>query len=327
MQFTDFIGNDKAKQLIKYQVCSNRLPHAIIIEGEEGLGKRTFAREIALNLLCRGEEKPCRSCSQCSKVMHGVHPDVFEYSATGAPQSFKVKTVRDIIDDTYVKPNEADYKIYILGNCQGMNASAQNALLKVLEEPPEYVLFILTVTNKSALLPTVLSRCVTLKVEGVDHSIAADYVAEFCNGTDYAEVRALADMYDGNIGKMIECVQEGKLGVVSEYAIKICTAMLDKNEYELLTSCSVFSGDRAALLATLEVLRTVFRDALVYTDGSNLLSCQADVVKKLASALNKSALINLIGAVDGLREHTVKNGNNAILITKICYDFRRAINR
>lgn len=327
MRFTDFIGNDKTKQLISYQAESQRMPHAIIIEGDSGLGKRTFAREIALNLLCRGEDKPCRSCPQCSKVLHGVHPDVYEYSASGAPQSFKVKAVRDIIDDMYVSPNEADYKIYILGNCQGMNASAQNALLKVLEEPPMYVVFILTVTNKSALLPTVLSRCVTLSVEGVDNSVAADYVMEHSDCDDYDSVRSLADMYNGNIGRMLESVQEGKLGIISGYANDICTALVSNNEYDLLTACSVFSGDRANMLATLELLRTIFRDALVYTDGSDILSGQSDSVRLLATRLNKSRLIALISSVDGLRQHANRNGNNAILITKICYDFRRAINR
>lgn len=327
MQFTDFIGNAKAKQIISYQAESNRMPHAIIIEGDEGLGKRTFAREIALNLLCRGEDKPCRSCPQCSKVLHGVHPDVFEYSASGAPQSFKVNKVREIIENMYISPNEADYKIYILGNCQGMNASAQNALLKALEEPPMYVVFILTVTNKSALLPTVLSRCVTLPVEGVEHRAAADYVAEHSDGTDYDSISNLADMYDGNIGRMLESIREGNLGVISGYVEKICTALVSNNEYDLLTACSVFSGDRANLLATLELLRTVFRDALIYTDGTNVMSGRRDSVRLLAGILNKQKLIALINSVDGLRQHAIKNGNNAILITKICYDFRRAINR
>ena len=119
MNFTDFLGNEKLKEQISSLAESGRLPHAIVIEGDEGLGKRTFAREIALNLFCRSDgERPCRNCAQCSKVLKGVHPDVFEYSATGGARSFHVDVVRDVIDDVIVKPNEAQYKIYILGNCQ-----------------------------------------------------------------------------------------------------------------------------------------------------------------------------------------------------------------
>ncbi|MCI5515557.1 MAG: hypothetical protein PUG26_06900 [Oscillospiraceae bacterium] len=327
MRFSDFVGNEKVKQLITYQAESGRLPHAIIIEGEEGLGKRTFAREIALNLLCRSDDPPCRSCAQCSKMLHGVHPDVYEYSASGAPQSFKVKQIRDIIDDVYVSPNEADYKIYILGNCQGMNASAQNALLKILEEPPSYVIFILTVTNKAALLPTVLSRCVTFTLEGVERSLATQYVCEHTENADESAVRRLADVFDGNIGKMLESVEDGKLGEISGYAESICSALLADNEYELLKACSVFRGDRNAMLSTLELLKTVFRDALVYSDGSAALSGMTDSVKMLASRLNKMKLISLINSSDNLRLLAAKNGNNAILITKICYDFRRAVGR
>ena len=117
MRFEAFVGNEKIKEQLSFLEASGRLPHAIVIEGDEGIGKRTLAREIALNLMCRAEDRPCRSCPQCSKVLKGIHPDIYEYSATGGARSFHVDTVRDVIENAYVQPNEADYKIYILGNC------------------------------------------------------------------------------------------------------------------------------------------------------------------------------------------------------------------
>ena len=185
MKFTDFVGNEKIKQQLSFLQASGRLPHAFVIEGEQGMGKRTLAREIALNLFCRGEDKPCRQCPQCSKVLKNIHPDIYEYSATGGARSFHVDVVRDVKDNVYVSPNEADYKIYILGNCQCMNESAQNALLKVLEEPPEYAVFFLTVDNKSALLETVLSRSTVISVEGVSANIGADYICSHNPDIDY----------------------------------------------------------------------------------------------------------------------------------------------
>ncbi|MDY4698849.1 ATP-binding protein, partial [Eubacterium coprostanoligenes] len=243
MNFEDFVGNEKVKEQLSFLQASGRLPHAIVVEGDEGLGKRTFAREIALNLLCKGENKPCRNCPQCSKVLKCVHPDLYEYSATGGARSFHVDVVRDVKENVYMQPNEADYKIYILGNCQCMNESAQNALLKVLEEPPKYAMFILTVTNKSALLETVLSRSVVLTLEGVNEVQGAKYICSKDETADYDEALKACTVWGGNIGKAIESLGDSKLSKISGIAVDVCNALTSNDEYSLLKVCSVFDRD------------------------------------------------------------------------------------
>lgn len=327
MNFEDFVGNEKVKEQLSFLQASGRLPHAIVIEGDEGLGKRTFAHEIALNLLCKGENKPCRNCPQCSKVLKGVHPDIYEYSATGGARSFHVDVVRDVKENVYMQPNEADYKIYILGNCQCMNESAQNALLKVLEEPPKYAMFILTVTNKSALLETVLSRSVVLTLEGVNEVQGARYICSKDENADYDEALKACAVWGGNIGKAIESLGDSKLSKISGIAVDVCNALASNDEYSLLKVCSVFDKDRETLVSSLTLLKTVFRDALVYSNNSDVLSGQRETVAKLATDFSKKKLMNLISACENLLDLTLKNGNNAILITKVCYDFRRAIGR
>ncbi len=327
MQFIDFVGNEKAKQQLTFLQVSNRLPHAIIIEGDEGLGKRTLAREIALNLFCRNDEPPCRNCPQCSKVLKGYHPDIFEYSASGGARSFHVDVVRDVRDSVFVQPNEADYKIYILGNCQCMSESAQNALLKVLEEPPAYVLFILTVNSKSALLETVLSRSVVISLEGVPEKIAADYICSRDENIDYEDAVRAAALWNGNIGKAIESLGDSKLSKISEIANSVCEALLEPAEYSLLTVCATFDRDRETLISTLTLLKTMFRDAMLYAMGSDILSGQNDTVVRLFSNLSKPKLMHLMNTCDNIKSLALKNGNHAILITKMCYDFRKAIGR
>lgn len=328
MKFSDFIGNEKIKEQLSFLQESNRLPHAIVIEGDEGLGKRTLAREIALNLFCRGyDERPCRHCPQCIKVLNGYHPDLYEYSAPGGPSSFHVDTVRDVREDAIVRPNEADYKVYILGNCQCMNESAQNAILKILEEPPSYAMFILTTTTKSALLETVLSRSVVITVEGVDAAAGAEYICARDSSIDYNDALNACTVWGGNIGKAVESLSDGKLSKIITIANDICTSLLQDNEYDLLISCSVFERDRETLISTLGYLKIIFRDAMLYSKSSDILSGQEDSVKILASRLTKSKLMNLLNACDNVRIHAEKNGNNAILITKICYELRIAIGR
>lgn len=328
MKFIDFIGNEKLKEQLTFMQESNRLPHAIIIEGDEGIGKKTLAREIALNLFCRSEnEKPCRACPQCSKVLKGIHPDIYEYSAPGAPRSFHIETVRDVRDDVFISPNEARYKIYILGNCQCMSDNAQNALLKILEEPPEYAIFILTTTSKSAMLQTVLSRCVALSVEGVDAKTGADYICQRDESIDYKDAFNSVSVWNGNIGKAIQSLSDGKLSKINAISVDICNALMSENEYDLLKACSVFEGDRETLINTLGHIKAIFRDALLYNSREDIISGNAEIAKVLSSRLNKAKIIKLIEACDNVRDVATKNGNNVILITKICYELRRAQNR
>ena len=328
MKFNDFIGNEKVKEKLSRLIESSRLPHAIVIEGEEGLGKKTLAREIALSLFCKGdEERPCRKCAQCSKVLKNIHPDIIHYYGSGISNTIAVGTIRELIEDAYIKPNEADYKILILDDCANMNASAQNALLKVLEEPPEYVVIILCVNSKSTLLETVLSRSVVITLEGVDSSQGAQYICAKDESISYEDAFKALSLWGGNIGKALECLNDGKLSKISEIANDIACAMIKDNEYELLKACSVFEKDRETLIASLSLLKAILRDALLYDSKVNSVSGQNETAKLLASRLTDMKLLKLIDVCDRVSYQASGNGNNAILITKICYELRRAQGR
>ena len=328
MNFTAFVGNDKVKTELGFLLQSGRLPHAIVIEGDEGMGKRTLARDIAVNLLCReSKNNACTTCAQCKKVLGGIHPDVYEYSATGGARSFKVDTVRDIIKDCYMQPNEGNYKVYILGNCHLMGEPAQNAILKILEEPPSYAVFILTVNTKSALLETVLSRSVVISLDSVDSKTGADFICEKCDGVSYEDAHSAITVWGGNIGKAMQSLSDGKLSKISTITNDICNAMVKDNEYALIKACSVFEKDRDTLVSVLSLLKTVFRDAMLFCSSGDILSGQTDSVKMLSRELSKDKLLKLITVCDDVRTLALKNGNNGILITKICYELRKALGR
>lgn len=328
MLFSDFAGNEKVKDSLTRLIQSGRLPHAIVFEGTEGLGKRTLAKALALELFCRNsDDGACRQCPQCSKVIQGIHPDLYEYTAPGGSRSFSVDKVRQIRDDVFIRPNEAEYKIYILGNCQCMTEQAQNALLKILEEPPSYAVFILIVDTKSALLETVLSRSAVFTLEGADSRTGAEYICSHIENVDYETAENAVCVWGGNIGKAVDSLSDGKLSKINEIACNICSALTDENEYALLTACSVFERDRDTLTAVCLVLKTIFRDAMFAGGNSDVMSGHAEIAKTLSYKLSREVLLKLIYACDNIRVLAVKNGNNAILITKICYEFRRAQNR
>ena len=327
MKLTNFIGNEKVIDRLSKLMESGRFPHALIIEGEEGIGKKTLAKDIACALVCRGNDKPCGECSQCKKAIGAIHPDISEYIPAGTANSFHVDTVRNIINDAYVQPNEADYKIYILANAHCMNQNAQNALLKILEEPPKYVVFILTTNSKSALLSTVLSRSVCVSIEGVDIDRAAYYITSHCEIVDYNTAKKTVETFNGNIGKAIDSLQDSKTSELVDVCNKICKALTTSNEYEMMTLCSVFQKDRQGVVFACDLLKSIFRDALFAGESSEHISGQEESAALLKSSLSRQSLIKLINTCDELKSTALSNANNALLITKFCYSLNRAIGR
>lgn len=327
MKLTNFIGNEKVIDRLSKLMESGRFPHALIIEGEEGIGKKTLAKDIACALVCRGDDKPCGECSQCKKAIAAIHPDISEYIPAGTANSFHVDTVRNIINDAYVQPNEADYKIYILANAHCMNQNAQNALLKILEELPKYVVFILTTNSKSALLSTVLSRSVCVSLEGVDIERAANYITSHCENVDYNTAKKTVETFNGNIGKAIDSLQDSKTSELVDVCNKICKALTTSNEYEMMTLCSVFQKDRQGVVFACDLLKSIFRDAFFAGESSEHISGQDESAALLKSSLSRQSLIKLINTCDELKSTALSNANNALLITKFCYSLNRAIGR
>lgn len=161
MGFESFLGNERLKENLLSAVKNDRISHFYLISGPEGAGKKTLARLLAAAALCRGHNKPCQTCSACRKVMENNHPDFITVSDP-EHKNVAVKIIRQFREDVFIRPNEADRKVYQFP--QEMGIEGQNALLKILEEPPSYGVFLLLSDNPEKLLPTVRSRCVELKL-------------------------------------------------------------------------------------------------------------------------------------------------------------------
>ena len=161
----ELLYNRKANATLANLAAGGRFPHTLLIEGPEGSGKKTAAWQAAKTLLCEGEPKPCGRCAHCVKADKRVHPDVRYYTVPEGKKEFPVETVREIRQDAYIAPNEGARKIYLIDRAHAMNAAAQNALLKIIEEPPDFVNFLLLCENRSRMLPTILSRAISVELE------------------------------------------------------------------------------------------------------------------------------------------------------------------
>lgn len=174
---------------------------AYLFQGEEGVGKEALARTFAAGLQCQSEsaDKPCKECVSCRQMESGNQPDVIWVTREKA--SLGVDEIREQLCNTMdIKPFSSPYKIYLVPEAEKMTEAAQNALLKTIEEPPEYGIVILMTSNISALLPTIQSRCLTMEFRPLSTAVVESYVKEHCQVPDY-QARASAAFAQGNLGK------------------------------------------------------------------------------------------------------------------------------
>ena len=159
MELSALAGNAHVKAVLSQQEGGRGLSHAYILSGPAGSGRHTLARLLCGAMLCAasGGERPCGRCAPCRKVFSGVHPDVAVISGPREGKPITVDQVRALRSDAYIRPNEGERKIYLLEQADRMNQSAQNAMLKLLEEGPAYAVFLLLAENGGGLLQTVRS--------------------------------------------------------------------------------------------------------------------------------------------------------------------------
>ena len=161
MGLDDLLGNARLKENLTGSIRQGRISHFYLISGPEGAGKKTLARLLAAAMLCREKEKPCGACKDCRKALGNTHPDVL-WVEDPEHKTVPVRVVREARESMFIRPNEGERKVYIFP--QELGVEGQNALLKVLEEPPSYGAFLLLTDNPEKLLPTIRSRCTELKL-------------------------------------------------------------------------------------------------------------------------------------------------------------------
>ena len=179
MGFEEILGNEMVKDHFKKAIQNHKISHAYILTGEAGMGRKSIANAFAMTLLCeKGGSEPCMICHSCKQVMSGNHPDLI-YVTHEKPGSIGVDDVREQINDTImIRPYSSYYKIYIVDEAEKMTVQAQNALLKTIEEPPSYAVIILITTNQEAFLPTILSRCVQMKLKPLKDFTIKSYLTQ-----------------------------------------------------------------------------------------------------------------------------------------------------
>lgn len=293
-------GNARIREALISAVESGRLPHAILIEGDKGTGRHTLAAFIARAAVCEGENKPCGECRGCRLEHAGTHPDIWTVAPEDGKKNITVAQIRALRSEAYVKPHMTARRVFIIDMADTMNEQAQNALLKVLEEPPGSVLFILIAENKAALLDTVISRCTVLSLSPPEISEAEKYMAASTNYTVEQISSALKES-GGNIGAALSLLSGGSSGA-AKAAEEFIRLMLSSDELGMLKTAAKFEKSRTEADAFLKELKL----------------CTAAAIKKnLSNLLTARTLSDFYTALGGFEQSLATNVNLSLLFSAL----------
>ena len=261
MSFDNLLGHTAVKQSLNNAILKNRISNAYIFEGIEGVGKRLCAHIFAQALVCNSNTPPCGVCPMCIQAKSGTLPDIFVLEKDKDKASVGVDNVREqIISQVYLKPMNTERKIFIIEQGDDLSPAAQNALLKVLEEPPSYVTFIICVTSKEKLLPTVVSRSQVISFFPVEENLIKDYLKDL--GLDESDAQVLSRLSGGSIGLAKQMMTSSDKKERIDKSIKLLTS-LSKNSLSIRDMVDFLSEERENIYEIIDYLMTFLRDCVL----------------------------------------------------------------
>ena len=307
------MGHEDIKEHLQMAIRGDKPFHAYIFQGEVGCGKETMARTFAAGLQCLSEEsgRPCGSCTSCRQIDSGNQPDVIwvnrELSSIG------VDDIREKINGQMaVRPFSSPYKIFIVPEADRMTEAAQNALLKTIEEPPEYGIILLLTSNLDALLPTIQSRCLKLEFHPLSTATIEKYLIEKYHVVDY-RARTSAIFAQGNLGKAIRYIESDDFEEKRDKVLKILRNVHTMDVSEMLELIKEIGEDKDNVKDYIDLMVLWYRDVLLFkaTKDMNQLIFQSEypAISSEANQRDYEKIEEILGAFDKAKLRLKANVN------------------
>ena len=312
-RFTDIIGQEQLKEHLYNALSTKKISHAYIINGEKSSGKEYIAKIFAMALQCEGGElEPCQECHACKQALSDNQPDIIRVTHE-KPNTIGVDDIRiQINSDVAIKPYSSPYKIYILNEAEKMTPQAQNALLKTLEEPPEYAVIILLTSNVNALLPTILSRCVVLNMKPVADEKVRKFLMEEMKIPDYKADVCVA-FARGNIGKAKALASSEEFENIKSEALSLLKYIQDMELHEIVAAIKKISEYKLEINDYFDIMSIWYRDVLLFkaTKDANHLVFREELgsLRKCAQRSSYEGIETIINALDTAKRRLEANVN------------------
>ena len=253
---------DKMEHLMR-SVQAGRIVHALLFTGPRGTGKHTAANLFAQAIFCTGADRPCGACPACRRVQAGVHPDLHRV-VPDEKNAIKVDAIRELVDELSMRPYEGGYHVAIIDQADRMNANAQNALLKTLENPVGDVMFFLITDTPGALLPTVVSRCQTVRMRPLDRETCERVLVS--RGLEEGRARMLSGLSQGSVGRALELNEDEAF---FSLRAKVLGALKMLDGAASVAGAAAEIGDvKGAENAVLEIMELWARDLMAVQNGA-----------------------------------------------------------
>ena len=302
--FKDVVGHKNIIKYIESAVQADAVSHAYILNGERGSGKKLLANLFAMSLQCQDRDEngeACGKCQSCKQALHGNQPDIVRVSHE-KPTTISVDDIRQQVNnDIVIKPYSSKYKIYIIPEADLMSVQAQNALLKTIEEPPEYAVIMLLTENAEVLLPTIRSRCVMMKLRNIKDQLVKKYLMEQMEIPDYKADVCVA-FAQGNMGKAIMLANSDYFNEIKEEVVHLLRNIDEMDVPELMDAVKKCMTYKLEINDYLDMMAIWYRDVLIYKATKNVdrvvFSDQLRYIKARASKSSYEGIENILNAIE-----------------------------
>lgn len=310
-------GNKNVIEKVTLMLENGRRAHSFLLYGDKGLGKKTLARYVAMKILCEAEDSPCGKCFHCRNVSNNTHPDMFIVEHSGKTNSISTETTRKVCNEAVIKPNYSS-KVFIFEDANVMDTTAQNVLLKSIEEPPDYAYYIFTANSRDTFLPTILSRVVSMRVT----ECSDKECMQALQSMDYtqAQIDDALSRFHGNVGNCIDYLNRGELFKAVDIVKRFTNSLLNRDEYELLkvfTDLNVKNKDTTKDI--LSIMDKHIRDVVAVKVGCNTpAGCYFEGAKMLSSRLTVKSCNNIHLLIRRAFYEIDSNVNMNLIISSLC---------
>src|SRR6056297_1193817 len=325
MSFNNIPGQTKTKRILKDSIKKNRISHAYLFTGNNGLGKSEMAEEFAQAIFCENNVADgCGECLSCKKFAHGNHPDFHKITVEDDHKNILIEQIRELQKEISYKPYESDYKVYIIDEAEKMTMQAKNSLLKTLEEPPEYAIIILTNENKNELIPTIISRCQEVKLHNQPIEVVKDYLIE---KKDFkpGDANLYATLSRGKYKKAVKLAFKNDFIENRNKVIELFANINSKDNFEIFNSADELVKLNDSEFPLFELILSYFRDILVMQRNGNngLINFDFDnLIKKASENYSTEKLYELIKLINNYRDYYSRNVKKELLFHSLLLKIR-----